>query len=53
MGIGRQRAVGGLDIRRRKRADEDALPDRFEQPRERVCTGLRCNGTRRFRDEPW
>ena len=44
-----KRTVGSVHVRRRKRTDEHPFVDRLEQPRERVCTGLRSNGTRCFR----
>ena len=44
-------AVGRIDARRRERPDEDTLPDRLEQARERVCTGLRGYGASCFRDK--
>ena len=50
VGVGGQRTVRSVRVRRRERADKHPLADCFEEPRERVCTGLRGNGTRRFRD---
>ena len=53
MGVCGERAVDVIDAGWCERADEDAFVDGFEQPRERVCTGLRSDGSRRFRDGSW
>jgi hypothetical protein len=46
--IGSQSRIDGLDSRWCERTDEYAFANSLEEPRERVCTGLRGTGTRDF-----
>jgi hypothetical protein len=51
MRVGGKRGFGGVvDARRGKRPDEHAFANGLEQARERVCTGLRSDRTKSFRD---
>jgi hypothetical protein len=51
MRVGGKRGFAGVvDARRGQRPDEHAFANGLEQPRERVCTGLRSDRAKGFRD---